>query len=316
MRKPFVGRENQTVDILFPRGPKASTLNRCGMVFRRIPRLLAAMRLCGTVLLMAACCPAQDASAIKDLPAAPSATVAVLAQSETSSPQDNQQNTGNEGTDHPSMMHKVKDLPGQVKDLPAKMKDQPIIWLIGPYIPHETKLSPLTMRERREVYFRQTYFNAGAYFARAFAAGIDQARGIPYEWGGGIGGYGQRFASHFGQFMIQNTLVAGGNAALGYEPRYDICRCTGFWRRTRHAIVRNFVTYDSTETAIRPQVPLFAGAFSAGVIASTWKPGNHSVLDDGLRATLEQAGYGVAVNWVKEFALDILRKSGAKTPRN
>jgi hypothetical protein len=213
----------------------------------------------------------------------------------------------------PSMIDKVKDLPGQVKDLPVRMKDLPIVWLIGPYVPHEKQLAPLTLRERREAYLRQTYLNAGAYLARAFAAGVDQGRGIPYEWGGGFGGYGKRFASHYGQFAIGNTLVAGGNAALGYEPRYDVCRCTGFWPRTRHAIVRNFVTYNRTEEELRPQAPLYAGTFAAGAIASTWKPANgRSAWKEGTYAVLEQAGYGVAVNWVREFALDILRKTGAK----
>ena len=228
-------------------------------------------------------------------------------------PQEPPANPSGEEGEHPSMMDKVKDLPVQVKELSGRMKDLPVVWLIGPYVPHETKLDPLTLRQRREVYLRQTYFNAGAYLARGFAAGVDQARGIPYEWGGGFGGYGKRYASHFGQFAIGNTLVAAGNAALGYEPRYDVCRCTGFWARTRHAIVRNFVTYNRTEQEVRPQVPLYAGIFAAGAIASTWKPANgRNAWRDGGYAALEQAGYGVAVNWVREFALDILRKSGAK----
>jgi hypothetical protein len=226
--------------------------------------------------------------------------------------QDTQQQPSAQDQEHPTMMEKVRGLPGEVKELPGRMKDLPVVWLIGPYVPQRTKLVPLTLRERREAYLRQTYFNAGAYFARAFAAGIDQARGIPYEWGGGIGGYGQRFASHFGQFAIGNSLIAAGNAAMGYEPRYDVCHCTGFWPRTRHAIVRNFVTYNRTEQELRPQIPTYVGTFAAGVIASTWKPANNrSMVKDGAYAALEQAGYGVAVNWVREFALDILKRTGA-----
>lgn len=270
------------------------------------------LRVCGIVLLTAAGCLAQDAASRKDLPAAPSAVFMNLASSEEISAQDPQQAPPTQPDERPTVMDKVKDFPGQVKDFPGRMKDLPIVWLIGPYVPHQIKLSPLTLRERRETYLRQTYFNAGAYFARAFAAGVDQARGIPYEWGGGIGGYGQRFASHFGQFAIGNTLIAAGNAAMGYEPRYDVCRCTGFWPRTRHAIVRNFVTYNSTEQELRPQIPVYAGTFAAGVIASTWKPANNrSMVRDGAYAALEQAGYGVAVNWIREFALDILKKTGA-----
>ncbi|HKS71957.1 MAG TPA: hypothetical protein VJQ82_02095, partial [Terriglobales bacterium] len=221
-------------------------------------------------------CLAQQTPERPSLPDAPSMVknmewAGAMAQA---TPQEPPANPSGEEGEHPSMMDKVKDLPVQVKELSGRMKDLPVVWLIGPYVPHETKLDPLTLRQRREVYLRQTYFNAGAYLARGFAAGVDQARGIPYEWGGGFGGYGKRYASHFGQFAIGNTLVAAGNAALGYEPRYDVCRCTGFWARTRHAIVRNFVTYNRTEQEVRPQVPLYAGIFAAGAIASTWKPAN------------------------------------------
>ena len=264
-------------------------------------------RLCCLVLLTAALSVGQQSPGTDALPAAPSAV------KDAQNPPEQQTPPSGETEERPSMMDKVKGLPSDVKVLPVKMKDLPIVWLIGPYVPHETMLTPLTMRERREVYLRQTYLNAGAYFARGFAAGIDQARTIPYEWGGGIGGYGKRYASHFGQFAIGNTLAAAGNAALGYEPRYDVCRCTKFWPRTRHAIVRNFVTYNETERELRPQIGLYGGTFAAGMIASTWKPGNNrSAWKDGMYASLEQAGYGVAVNWVREFALDILRKSGAQ----
>src|SRR5581483_2982408 len=58
----------------------------------------------------------------------------------------------------------------------------PIQWLIGPYIPQSGPFIPLTGKQRTRVYFEQTYFNVGSYAARAFAAGIDQARGEPREW--------------------------------------------------------------------------------------------------------------------------------------
>jgi hypothetical protein len=149
------------------------------------------------------------------------------------------------------------------------------------------------------------------------AAGIDQARGEPREWGGGIEGYGLRFSSRYGQFMIANTFHSAGNAALGYESRYDLCRCRGFWPRTRHAILRNFVTYNQTEHELRPTVPLYAGSFAAGMISSTWFPRGHDVWRDGTYAALEQAGWGSAYNWVSEFAIDILHKiNGQKYPHN
>ncbi len=268
-------------------------------------------RLCCILLLATGVCLCQEPPGSNALPPAPSAVAQSLALSGETWPQDNQTPGGQE-EEHPSTTHKGKGSPNQVKDLPGKLKDQPIVWLIGPYVPSQSKLTPLTNGERREVYLRQTYLNAGSYLARAFAAGIDQARGTPYEWGGGFGGYGRRFASRYGQFVVENSLVAAGNAGLGYEPRYDFCRCQGFWPRTRHAIARNFYTYNSTEKEKRPQIALYAGAYAAGAISSTWMPGHQNPWKNGAFVALQQVGYGSAINWVSEFALDILRKTGAR----
>ena len=193
-----------------------------------------------------------------------------------------------------------------------RIRDLPIVWLIGPYIPPQGPLLPLTKGERAEVYFQQTFLTAGTYVARAFSAGIDQARGTPYEWGGGAGGYGKRYASRYGQFMIASTLHAVGNGGLGYESRYDLCRCQGFWPRTRHAVARNFYTYNRTEWQKRPAIPLYAGSFAAGMIANTWLPGHHNTFAEGAYGAMWQAGIGSGYNFVSEFALDFLRKMKIK----
>jgi len=199
-----------------------------------------------------------------------------------------------------------------VKQEPAtkRMRDLPIVWLIGPYIPATGALQPLTKEQRTEVYFRQTFLTAGTYVSRAFAAGIDQARGEPSRWGGGMGGYGQRFANRYGQYLISNTIQTFGDAALGYEPRYDLCRCSGFKARTQHAILRNFITYNNTERERKLQVPLYAGSFAAGAMSRTWLPGNHNAWRDGGVSMLWQAGLGSAYNFVSEFSFDILHRLG------
>src|SRR5438105_2383731 len=102
-----------------------------------------------------------------------------------------------------------------------KIRDLPAEWLIGPYVPSNGPLQPLSNQQRREVYVKQTFLSAQAYVARAFVAGIDQARGTPSEWEGGMSGYGKRFGSRYGSFVIASTIESAGNAALGYENRYD-----------------------------------------------------------------------------------------------
>jgi hypothetical protein len=193
-----------------------------------------------------------------------------------------------------------------------RLERLPIEWIIGPYVPVQEQLEPLTNLERGQIYFRQTFLTAGSYLARAFSSGIDQARGEPHEWGGGFAGYGKRYVARYGEFVIQNSIQSGGNALLGYEPRYDFCRCDGFWPRTRHAIARNFVAYNRSERELRPQVPMYVGAFSAGVLYNSWLPGKHSIWTGGTYNVLSQAGIGSGYNFVSEFALDILHAFGLK----
>jgi hypothetical protein len=194
----------------------------------------------------------------------------------------------------------------------ARLGRLPIEWIIGPYIPVQERLEPLSNPERGQIYVRQTFLTAGSYLARAFSAGIDQARGEPHDWGGGGAGYGRRYVARYGEFVVQNSMVSGGNALLGYEPRYDFCRCDGFWPRTRHAISRNFVAYNRSERELRPQVPMYAGAFAAGVLYNTWLPGQHNIWRGGAYNMLSQAGIGSGYNFVSEFALDILHAFGLK----
>jgi len=212
-----------------------------------------------------------------------------------------------------SAEEKPKRLPAGWQTVHRKLTRQPIEWLIGPYIPVQGKLEPLTNEQRVEVYLRHTFLTFGSYLARAFSAGIDQARSEPYQWGGGMSGYGKRYIARYGEFVIQNSLASAGDAVVGFEPRYDFCRCQGFWPRTRHAISRNFVAYNRSETELRPQVPLYAGAFVAGILYGSWLPGKHDMWRSGAISVASQAGIGSGYNFVSEFALDILHKLGGKT---
>lgn len=195
----------------------------------------------------------------------------------------------------------------------TKVRDWESGWFTGPYVSRSREREALTGQQRREIYLQQTLTRPGDYFKRMFSAAVDQARDAPSQWPEGWNGYAERFASREGQFIAANSLAALGNAALKYEPRYDQCRCRGFWPRTRHAILRNFVTYDKGEQQLHPQWALYGGAFGGGVIATEWKPHPRNALANGGIAALEQGGYGAALNFFIEFAGDINRKLGAKT---
>jgi hypothetical protein len=185
-------------------------------------------------------------------------------------------------------------------------------WLTGIYVPAGRHPIPLSVKGRRDLYLEQTLATPGAYMKRMFAAGIDQARDSPPQWGEGWDAYAERFASREGQFIAANSLAALGNAKLKYEPRYDQCACRGLWPRTRHAIMRNFLTYNESEQELRPQWALYGGSFGGGLISTAWKPHPRNAFAEGGRAMLGQAGYGALLNFFIEFAGDINHKLGAK----
>jgi hypothetical protein len=181
-----------------------------------------------------------------------------------------------------------------------------VSWIYGSYVPKEVPLEPLSGKERFRLYLRQTFTTPGIYIKTALFAAHDQVADSPVEWGG-ADGYAKRFLSRHGQFLVQNSISSAGNAAVGWEPRYDRCRCDGLWPRTRHAVVRNFVTYDKTEKNLRPQLMQYAAAFGAGAIATTWQPGNPVWTVRGSQSAITQIGVGMGVNWVSEFAPEIFR---------
>ena len=185
-------------------------------------------------------------------------------------------------------------------------------WITGVYVARDQPLITLTSKEREAIYLRQTLTTPGAYMKRMFGAVIDQASGTPRQWDDGWGGYAERFASREGQFITANTLAALGNAKLGYEVRYDKCKCDGLWPRTRHALVRNLMTYDRSEEHLRPQWALYGGAFGGGAVSVAWKAGSPNAFSEGARAMAGQLAWGTLLNFVTEFSREINRKQGVK----
>jgi len=181
-----------------------------------------------------------------------------------------------------------------------------VSWLYGPYVPKDVPLLPMTFQNRLRLFERQSFTTPGIYLKSVFIGLIEQANGTPRDWGGGGDGYGRRVVSNYGQNLIQNSFSAGGNALLQYEPRYDRCHCAGFRLRTRHALLRNLLTYNHTERELRPQFALYGAAFASGMIASTWKP-RTEIWHQGSYAMLTQAGFGSLTNWIGEFAPEIRR---------
>jgi len=249
--------------------------------------------------------------------------VAGQSQEQSNPPQTSGQTQGKELPDAPDESKKKEDSANPLQAVAGKTKDAATAGLIkardwessriaGIYVGKNRKLVTLTGKQREEIYLKQTLTTPEAYGKRMFGALIDQATGTPRQWQGGIGGFGERWASREGQFITANSLAALGNAKLGYEVRYDRCKCEGLLRRTRHAFIRNLLTYDRSEEHLHPQWALYGGAFGGGALSTVWKPGSQNALSNGAFGMLGQVGYGTLLNFVTEFAQEINRKQGVK----
>lgn len=180
-------------------------------------------------------------------------------------------------------------------------------WLYGSYVPKEVPLESLNSELRFKLYLRQTYTGFGIYIKTTLFTAHDQIHKTYPEWGSGFDGFAKRFGTRQAEFVVQNSVIALGDGLLGWEPRYDRCRCSGFWRRTRHAVVRNFVTYDRTEKSLRPQLFPYVGAFAGSVLGTTWEPGHVEWQVEGIQAVITQIPVGMGINFIGEFAPEITR---------
>ncbi len=202
---------------------------------------------------------------------------------------------------------------------PKKDDQIKVNWLYGSYVPKEVPLTPLTRDMRWKLYLRQTYLTWGIYVKTLFFTTHDQIKDTYPEWGDGFDGFMKRLGTRQAEFVIQNSTIALGDGVLGWEPRYDRCRCKGVWRRTGHAFARNFVTYNSSEKTLRPQIMPYLGAFAGSVTATTWQPGNPQWQIKGYQAVITQVPVGMGINWLSEFAPELfgwIRKGKKKTSQD
>jgi hypothetical protein len=180
----------------------------------------------------------------------------------------------------------------------------PVNWLYGAYIPKEAPRVALNSKQRFKLYIRQTFTTPGIYIKTGFFALHDEVKDTPPSWDG-FSGFVKRVGSNQATNTIQNSFTSLGQGIVGWEPRYDRCKCDGAWPRFRHAFIRNFITYGRDEQSIRPNVMPFAAAFGAGVIGATWNPDNPTFTVKGYQSVITQAWVGVIINSLGEFAPDV-----------
>ena len=225
-------------------------------------------------------------------------------------PEDARAQTPATADDPGSLIAAFRVFADQVSPRPSKKQKSEQVnanWLYGAYLPRDVPRRPLTVKERWKLYALQTFLSPGIYAKTAGFALYDHAVDSPTAWGSDAIGFAKRLGNRHAQFVIQNSVSSLGNGLLGWDPRYDRCKCRGFWSRTGHAALRNFVTYGPNEDSHRPQLMPYLGAFAASSLATTWQPENPRWQIRGYQAAITQVFVGVGTNVVAEFGEELGR---------
>jgi hypothetical protein len=163
----------------------------------------------------------------------------------------------------------------------------------------------LTGSEKWHFYLRTTYGPASFGYT-ALGAGISQAQGSVPEWGGGMEGYGKRFASSYAQKVINRSVRISLQGLLHEDPRYLASGRSGILSRAVYAASEAFwVRKDSGGTRIG--YTRFIGDFSAAYVSRQWRPDSYHTGSDYLAAGLQSLGLTAAKNIWSEFWPDIRR---------
>ncbi len=152
--------------------------------------------------------------------------------------------------------------------------------------------------------FRTFAFDAfGPYpfLTAALAAGYQQARDKPPDWGEGWDSLGTRFGSDYGIQLITTTTRYALAEVFREDTVYYRCSCAGFTPRLKHAVIST-VTARRGEDGHRVFSLAALGAPYAGTMTAVlgWYPGRYGAMD-GFRIGNYNLAAAAAENVALEF---------------
>lgn len=144
---------------------------------------------------------------------------------------------------------------------------------------------------------RAVAYGAGMSF---LYSGMNQINNQPAEWGKSWSGYGRRYASNFGEFMIQEGVTEGLAAIMKRPLDYTPCHCTGTGKRVGYAFA-GAVTDQMPNGKHPVAIPRIVGAYAGAYGQSTWWPGSRSRLNQTLLNGTTSLAIGGVINLYHEF---------------
>ncbi len=137
-------------------------------------------------------------------------------------------------------------------------------------------------------------------------AAFDQWRDRPGEWGQGWNAFGERYASHLGQYAIQRSIMFPVQAIDHEDTRYFRSKRKSFKGRIGDAFLHTVWRHDDSG-GMMPAYSEFLGDYGAAAVSRLWWPQRFhtgsSIFVAGSDTLLIDAG----INVLHEFTPDIKR---------
>jgi hypothetical protein len=186
---------------------------------------------------------------------------------------------------------------------PADPSPAPEAPLSGPQSPQWQKLS---IQQKLQYDARHLVEIDNLVFA-AMGAALDQARDKPGDWGQGWDAYGERYASHLGQYGIQRSIAFVVQAIDHEDARYFRSTRTSLKGRVADAFLHTVWRHDDSG-GMMPAYSEFIGDYGAAGLARLWWPDRFHTKTAVFIAGSDTILIDAAINVFHEFTPDIKRK--------
>jgi hypothetical protein len=165
---------------------------------------------------------------------------------------------------------------------------------------------PLNGHERWQRWVSEDGRSYSIHVMSLATAVYKQTLNTPDEWGRTPEGFGRRLGSSYGSSLIRNSMHDSMAAAVGTDPRYFPCACTGIVQRSGHALKMTLLTYNRNGRMV-PDIPQLSGAYGGSMIETMWYPDRYSPLVHGVQSGHIEVGLIGAEHLVQEFSPELKR---------
>ncbi len=166
-------------------------------------------------------------------------------------------------------------------------------------LPDTMSAPPFTVRDKFDYRVVQT-FGLRGFAGAAIGAAIGQARDAPHEWGQGVGGFADRYASGFAGNLSRQTFAFVLESTFHEDPRYFPSEDKSKKLRALNAVKQIIFAKNDNGTDTFAYARIFSN-FGSAQLVNVWQPKSTGSVNSGLIRGLIGLGADAAYNFMQEF---------------